>query len=154
RCLCDSGVQRQAQGGIEDYPEQRPASRKSRTVGEQGIVCNHGAHSNQNGIILVPELLNVGPGLIACDPSSGWTSGTKRMIWGKVFGRRRYFAVKRHSSLQRDQGDAVADVFGEGVIEGSGFVFEQSRADLHAGLPQAGESSATDERIGVGYTSD
>src|SRR4029077_18880414 len=53
--------------------------------------------------------------------------------------------------FKRDQRRVMADVFGERLVQGSGFLFQNAGRDRNASLAETCESLAADQGVGVGH---
>ena len=68
--------------------------------------------------------------------------------------RRRDFAVKRHGGLQCDQRSAMANVFGEGLVQCSRFFFKYAGGDADPGATKLGKALSADQRIRILHAGD
>ena len=59
------------------------------------------------------------------------------------------FAVGGEGGLEGDEGLAVLDEVGEGVVEVAGGLLEDADGDLNSGGAEPGDSLTADERVGI-----
>ena len=110
-----------------------PAEWSPLVVKGQRVIGGDGAHPHQDGIMLVPQFVNVGARLLAGDITPGCASGSQRGRIVRFGWRRRNLSVERHGRLQRDQRHASANILCEGFVQLLSFFFQEARCDLHSG---------------------
>ena len=98
RGLGYAGLEGQAQTRIEDHAQERAAARTAAAVSKQRIVGNHGANADQNRVMLMTKFLHVSACRFTRDPGGDESCSTAVGI-GRLFWRRRDFAVERHRGL-------------------------------------------------------
>src|SRR5713101_5990267 len=99
--------------------------------------------------MLVPQLLHVGARSLAGHPASGSAAAAERGGMVRLAGRRGDFTVQRHGRLKRDQGSAMADVFGEGLVQYFGFFLKDSGRYGDSRVAQTLETPPRNQWIGI-----
>ena len=81
--------------------------------------------------MLVPKLLNVGPGRFAGDPASSRAVRADRRGPGRLRRRRRDFAIQCHRSLHGNQRRRGSDVLSKSLIQNLCFLLKNSGINLY-----------------------
>jgi len=126
--------------------KQRTPARQGGTVGEGGIVRQHGADAGEYRVRGVPHALDFGTGLGASEP-------VRLPARPRGVGRSQ-LAIGGERGLQRDQRPAGADELGEGVVEPARLVLQQAHGNFDASGPKPGNSLPADARIGIDHGHD
>ncbi len=136
---------RYAEGAIKDNAEQGAAAGKADAVGERGVVGENGADAGEDGVGGVAEELRVGAGRGAGDPV--WRGGCAGG------SRRREFAVDGERGFERDEGTAMLNGEGEGVVKAASLLGQGmggiEEVDFDVGGAEFGKALSADEGVRV-----
>ena len=131
---------------VEDDAEERSAAGLAvgaedvAAVGEAGVVGEDGADAGEDGVGVVAEEL---------DLLTGGGAGEPVRLVGRAQCGGGQHAVYRSRGFERDEGDAVLDEVGEGVVEVAGGLLQDADGDFDVCGAELGDSLAADLGVGV-----
>ena len=135
------GVERGAEVGVQDDAEEWTAAGEAGAVGEGGVVGEDGADAGEDGVGGVAEELD----LVEC----GGAGEPMGLVGGAGVRRRGELAVDGEGGFEGDEGPAVLDEVGEGVVEVLGLLLEGADGDFDACIEEAEDALSGDEWIGI-----